>query len=109
AAAALGAAIARTEAEVLVRVKNGRVLPVLARYPDGSALSLLGTTRIRLIDAQITIATSAARRTGTYRLATTLLDPARYPSAELIRLYHERWVRHEVPWGEGNSQKEAGL
>jgi hypothetical protein len=46
---------------------------------------------VRVIDAQITIATTAGRRTGTYRLATTLLDPVRYPAAELIRLYHQRW------------------
>ena len=39
AAAALIAAIAATNADVLVRVKNGRTLPVLRRYRDGSALS----------------------------------------------------------------------
>ena len=91
AAAALITAIAATEAEVLVRVKNGRNLPALARYRDGSYLSQLGTTRIRVIEAQITIATTAGRRTGTYRLATTLLDHRAYPAAELLRLYHQRW------------------
>ena len=91
AAAALIAAIARTKADALVRVKNGRNLPVLRRYPDGSALSLLGTTQVRVIDCQITIATRAGRRTGVYRLATTLPGHRRYPAAELIRLYHERW------------------
>jgi Insertion element 4 transposase N-terminal/Transposase DDE domain len=91
AAAALIAAIAGTQADVLVRVKTGRKLPVLRRHPDGSALCLLGTTQVRVIDCQITIATSAGRRTGIYRLATTLLDPCRYPAAELISLYHQRW------------------
>ena len=91
AAAALIAAIAATHADVLVRVKNGRKLPCLRRCPDGSYLSVLGKTPVRVIDCQITIATSGGRRTGTYRLATTLLDPGRYPAAELIRLYHERW------------------
>jgi hypothetical protein len=91
AAAALIAAIAATQAEVLVRVKNGRRLPVLARYPDGSYLSLLGATQVRVIDCQITIATRAGRRTGIYRLATTLRGPSRYPAAELITLYHQRW------------------
>jgi hypothetical protein len=33
-------AVAATGAQVLVRVKNGRQLPVCARYPDGSWLSL---------------------------------------------------------------------
>jgi hypothetical protein len=83
--------IAATGADVLVRAKNGRQMPVLARYRDGSYLSLLGDTRVRVIEAQITIATSAGRHTGVYRLATTLLDPAAYPAAKLIRLYHERW------------------
>jgi Insertion element 4 transposase N-terminal/Transposase DDE domain len=91
AAAGLITAIAAANADALVRVKNGRKLPVLARYQDGSALSVLGATRVRVIEAQITIATSAGRRTGIYRLATTLLDPRRYPAADLIRLYHERW------------------
>src|SRR5258706_322855 len=36
-------AIAGTHAKILVRVKNGRKLPVLARYTDGSYLSTLGT------------------------------------------------------------------
>jgi hypothetical protein len=91
AAAALIAAIARTEADVLVRVKNGRNLPALRHYDDGSYLSQMGTTRIRVIEAQITIATSAGRRTGVYRLATTLLDHRRYPAAALVTLYHQRW------------------
>jgi hypothetical protein len=91
AAAGLIAAIARARADVLVRVKNGRKLPALRRYRDGSYLSRMGTTQVRVIEAQITIATAAGRRTGTYRLATTLLDSRAYPAAELIILYHQRW------------------
>ena len=91
AAAKLVTAIARTEADVLVRVKNGRKLPALRRYRDGSYLSRLGTTQVRVIEAQITIVTTAGRRTQIYRLATTLLDHRAYPAASLIRLYHERW------------------
>ena len=64
---------------------------MLARYRDGSYLSTLGALRVRVIEAEITISTTAGRRTGTYRLATTLLDHHRYPAAELIRLYHDRW------------------
>ncbi|WP_269086718.1 transposase [Actinosynnema sp. ALI-1.44] len=64
----------------------------MARYPDGSCLSTLGTLRVRGIDCEITITTTAGRRhTGVYRLATTLLDHHRYPATELIRLYHQRW------------------
>lgn len=83
--------IAATGAEVLVRLKNGRNMPMLARHPDGSYLSTLGKLRVRVIEAEITISTTAGRRTGTYRPATTLLDHHRYPAAELIQLYHQRW------------------
>jgi hypothetical protein len=85
------AQIAATQADLLVRLKNGRKIPVLARYRDGSYLSTLGRLRVRIIECEITIATTAGRHTGVYRLATTLRDPHRYPAAELIRLYHDRW------------------
>jgi hypothetical protein len=83
--------IAATGADVLVRLKNGRKTPVLARHPDGSYLSALGSLRVRVIDCEITIATTAGRHTGVYRLATTLLDHHRYPATDLIALYHQRW------------------
>jgi hypothetical protein len=83
--------IAATGAYVLVRLKTGRKLPVLARYPDGSYLSVLGRLKVRIIECEITITTTAGRRTGVYRLATTLLDHRHYPAAEAIGLYHQRW------------------
>lgn len=83
-------AMAGTGAEVLVRVKNGRRLPVCARYRDGSYLSRLGELEVRVVACEITIATSAGRRTGVYRLVTTITDPA-CPASQLIRLYHDRW------------------
>ena len=83
--------IAGTGADVCVRLKNGRKMPVLARYTDGSYLSMLGALPVRVIECGITITTTAGRRTGTYRLATTLTDHHHYPAGELIRLYHERW------------------
>jgi hypothetical protein len=91
AAADLLRQIAGTGAHLLVRCKNGRRLPVLARYPDGSHLSMIGPLKVRVIDAEITISTTAGSRRGHYRLLTTLLDHDRYPAAELVRLYHERW------------------
>jgi hypothetical protein len=91
AAQGLLAGIAATGADVLVRLKNGRKLPVLARYPDGSYLSALGALRVRVVDCEMTITTAAGRHTGMYRLATTLLDHHRYPAAELAALYHQRW------------------
>jgi len=83
--------IAATGAEVLVRLKNSRKMPILARYRDGSYLSMLGRVRVRVIDCEITISTQAGQQTGLYRLATTLCDPHRYPAGELITLYHQRW------------------
>ncbi|MFH8387902.1 transposase [Kitasatospora sp. NPDC018058] len=85
------AAIATTGAQVLVRVKNGRRLPVLHRNRDGSYLSRLGTVAVRVIDCEISIATVTGRRTGRYRLVTTLTDHRTHPAAELITLYHQRW------------------
>jgi hypothetical protein len=85
------AQIAATQADLLVRLKIGRKIPILARYSDGSYLSVLGRLRVRIIECEITITTTAGRHTGVYRLATTLLDHHRYPAAELIRLYHDRW------------------
>ncbi|MFG1805712.1 IS4 family transposase [Streptomyces sp. NPDC049040] len=88
---ALVEAITRTGAHVLVRVKEHRRLPVLERFPDGSYLSRLGPVAVRVIDCEITVSTSQGRRTGAYRLVTTLAGPHAHPAAELIRLYHERW------------------
>jgi hypothetical protein len=94
AAGALLARIADTGAHLLVRVRTGHgapTLPVLHRHRDGSYQSIFGGRQVRVIDAEITIATKAGRTTGAYRLVTTLLDPHRYPAFELVRLYHERW------------------
>jgi hypothetical protein len=76
---------------VLVRLKIGRKLAVLRRFPDGSYLSMLGTLPVRIIECEITIITRPGRRTEVYRLATTLLDHQRYPAGELITVYHQRW------------------
>ena len=82
---------AATQAHVLVRLKRNRKLPVLRRYPDGSYLSQTGKVRVRVVEAEISIATSAGRATGSYRLATTLLDHRRCPAFALVTLYHQRW------------------
>ncbi len=72
-------------------------------------MSIVGGVKVRLIDCEITISTSAGAQTGLYRLATTLLDHHAHPAFELVKLYHERWVRHEVAWSERSSQKEDRL
>lgn len=81
-------------AHLLVRAKTGRggpKLPALLRLPDGSYQSVFGGQRVRVIDAEINIATKAGTVTGVYRLITTLLDADTYPATEILRLYHERW------------------
>ncbi|NIY69315.1 transposase IS4 family protein [Streptomyces malaysiensis] len=83
--------IADTDAAFLARLSAARKPPVLHRLCDGSFLSRTGRVEVRIIECEITITTTAGRRTGAYRLATTLLDPRRYPASELVRLYHERW------------------
>jgi hypothetical protein len=91
AAADLIKTLAATGADLLIRCKNDRRLPVITQYRGGSWLSSIGTVRVRVIDAQISVATIEGTRTGGYRLITTLLDPHRHPAGELIRLYHRRW------------------
>jgi Transposase DDE domain len=73
------------------RIDWGPKQPVLHRYRDGSYRSLFGGVAVRVIQAEITIATTAGRVTGVYRLITTLLHPDSYPAIALMRLYHERW------------------
>jgi transposase IS4-like protein/DDE family transposase len=94
AAGALAAQITAAKADFLIRVRTGTSapkLPVLRRLPDGSWLSCFGGVQIRVIDAEITIATSTGRFCDGCRLITTLTDATRYPAADLAVLYHERW------------------
>jgi Insertion element 4 transposase N-terminal/Transposase DDE domain len=86
--------IAGTGAHLLIRIKTGQTapkLPVLHRHHDGSFISCYGGVKVRVIDACLTVSTSSGHTTGTYRLITTLLDPAAYPAPDLVRLYHQRW------------------
>ena len=90
----LAAQIAETRADFLIRVRTGTSapkLPVLRRLPDGTWMSAFGGVPVRVIDAEITVTTTAGITIGRWRLITTLADPGRYPAAEVIALYHERW------------------
>jgi hypothetical protein len=92
------AELAATKAQFLVRLTARRRLPVTARLDDGSFLSKIGATTVRVICAQVTVTCAdGTRYTGCYRLATTLRDHRRYPADALIRLYHERW-EHETAY-----------
>jgi Insertion element 4 transposase N-terminal/Transposase DDE domain len=94
AAGHLLAAVAERGADMLVRARtdrHGPRLAVLRRHRDGSYRSAFGGRVVRVVDAEITITTTAGTVTGVYRLITTLRDPRRHPADALIRLYHERW------------------
>jgi len=81
-------ALAETGADLLVRVKAGLRWPVCRRCGDGSWISRIGPLEVRVLQAQITVATPAGRRTQLYQLVTTVTDAS---CADLVRLYHQRW------------------
>lgn len=84
------AAVADTGADFLVRVKIGRNLAVCRQLGDGTYVSRIGRVEVRVITAAITVVTDTGRRTETYRLVTTVRDPA-CPAEEIVALYHQRW------------------
>lgn len=90
--AAFLAEITNTRAALLVRSKSTRKPPVLAYLPDGSYLSILDGLKVRIIEADLTMAGTDGSHIGErYRLVTTLTDHRSYPAVELVALYHERW------------------
>lgn len=92
AAADLIEQVAATDADLLFRCKTNRKLPVIGHCGDGSWLSKIGTTTVRVIDAQVVVRLAGGpRRTERYLLITTLTDHRRYPATELVALYHQRW------------------
>ena len=91
AAADLIKTLTATGTDLLIRCKNGRRLPIIGRHHDGSWLSIIGTVRVRVVDAQISVKTSTGIHTSGYRLVTTLLDARTHSAGELITLYHRRW------------------
>lgn len=89
------AAATATGAQVLGRLRNNRRTPVHLRLTDGSYLSVIGTVKVRIVDARITVTRADGTVfTGAYRLVTTLTDARRHPAAALVDLYHQRW-EHE--------------
>jgi hypothetical protein len=88
-------AAAATGADLLWRVKNSAVLPVVAQLADGSYLSRIYAARdknrhadpITVRVVEYTLAGSAT----VYRLITTILDPAQAPALDLAALYAQRW------------------
>ena len=92
------AAVAATKAQFLVRLTSTRRLPVLRHLPDGSFLSVIGSVKVRVITAAVTVTChDGTTYGGVYRLATTLLDHRAYPADALMTLCHERW-EHEITY-----------
>jgi hypothetical protein len=89
--------VAATGALLVARAKSTRHPVVLGHLPDGSYLSCLGGLAVRIIEASVMVTGAGGSEVrGSYRLITTLLDHRRFPAAAVVRLYHERWVRHEA-------------
>jgi hypothetical protein len=100
---------AATGADLLWRAKSDRRLPVVEELADGSCLSYLSEpgTRgkgrripVRVIEYTLdrdpdTGRALPASTRETYRLVTTILDPADAPAEELAALYGQRW-EHET-------------
>ncbi|WP_228839025.1 transposase [Nocardia amamiensis] len=84
--------VAGNEADLLLRCKTNRKLPVIRRCGDNSWLSRIGATTVRVIAATIVVRQAGGpRRSERYLLITTLTDEERYPASELVALYHARW------------------
>jgi hypothetical protein len=83
--------LAGTGADLLIRCKDSRVLPPLARCADGSWLTRLGQLTVRVIDAEIIVTLHGRRHTSRCRLITTLTDHRTFPAHDLVTLYHQRW------------------
>lgn len=90
---------AATGAALVWRAGATFTLPLLERFRDGSYRSELrwnsfctspDRTAIPVRVIEYTLPGLPARQ-ASYRLVTTILDPARAPAEELGALYHERW------------------
>jgi hypothetical protein len=91
---------AATGAELLWRTKAGHVLPIDERLGDGSYLSHLyevvnfhrrpSAVVVRVID-YILDDPGRPDAEASYRLLTTIVDPAAAPAAELAAMYPQRW------------------
>ena len=95
----LWGAAAATGAALLWRAGVTFTLPMLERFADGSYRSALrrnsqctspdrAPRSVRVIEYTLPGVPTAR---GTYRLVTTILEPARAPAVELAARYHERW------------------
>lgn len=90
-----------TGADLLWRAKTNAVLPVLERFPDGSFRSEIVATPdkrtranvrpVRVVQYTVSDPGRPQGAATTYRLLTTIMDPAAAPADELAALYAQRW------------------
>jgi hypothetical protein len=88
------AQVSATGAHYVCRSGAARTPLILRVLPDGSYLSVLGhgKVHVRIVEAWITVTyADGTVHAQQWRLITSLLEAGRYPAADLIRLYHERW------------------
>ncbi|MFE6165655.1 IS4 family transposase [Streptomyces sp. NPDC056486] len=85
-------------AQFLVRSGARRVPTPAQHLGDGSYIARIGygvlriLLPVRVIEATLTVTLADGTVcTKQWRLLTNLLDPERYPAAELVDLYHRRW------------------
>lgn len=91
----------QTGAELLWRMPSGLAPTVVDRLSDGTYLAMRrGWAKgekhlrevVRIIDATITVTLADGTvRHEPYKFATTLTDHHRYPAAELVACYQQRW------------------
>ncbi len=84
-------AVRATGAHLLFRMTSKTKPVPITRLRDGTWLVRRGDLALRLIEAEITIATSEGTQTGRYRLLTSMVNPRRYPAGQVVALYHQRW------------------
>ena len=103
-------AAAATGADLLWRVKNSAVLPVVGQLADGSYLSQIYAARDKHRHADpITVRVVEYKLAGSatvYRLLTTITDPAQAPALDLAALYAQRW-EFEISLGELKTRQGA--
>jgi hypothetical protein len=104
------AAVTKTGAHAIFRVKAGTDLPVLAVLPDGSYLSRIADPRqakrlrrtkaapadipgitVRVVEYSVAATEHGEPASELFCLATTLTDHDAYPIEEFPDRYHERW------------------
>jgi Transposase DDE domain len=90
-----------TGADLLWRTRSNAVLPVAERFADGSFRSVIVATpdkraranvrAVRVIEYTVTDSGRPQAEGTTYRVLTTIMDPAAAPADELAAVYAERW------------------